>query len=126
MSDMEVDNSIECGTAEGEKIQCFAYIAGVCICLLLCCCFVLNVAGGGHGRQVELESRINPNDAPVASMVRLAGIGPARAAAIAAYRDSFGGEDGDGRAFRDCSDLQKVKGIGPKTAESMSEWLEFE
>jgi len=126
VSDIEVDNSIQRGTAEGEKIQCFAYVVGVCICLLLCCCLALNVAGGGHGRQVELESRINPNDASVASMVRLAGIGPARATAIAAYRDSFGEKDGQGGAFRDCSDLQKVYGIGPKTAESMSEWLRFE
>jgi len=87
VSDIEVDNSIQRGTAQGEKIQCFA---------------------------------------SVASMVRLAGIGPARATAIAAYRDSFGEKDGQGGAFRDCSDLQKVYGIGPKTAESMSEWLRFE
>jgi DNA uptake protein ComE-like DNA-binding protein len=30
------------------------------------------------------------------------------------------------RTFRNCDDLQKVKGIGPKTVQNISHWLKFE
>jgi DNA uptake protein ComE-like DNA-binding protein len=49
-----------------------------------------------------------------------------RAVAIVAYREQVG-ESEDGRqAFRCCDDLQKIRGIGPKTVENMQEYLEFE
>lgn len=123
LSDMVVDNSIRRTGGGGEKIQSLGFVISVCICVVLCCFFVLSVVGAGRAGRIELENRINPNDAPAASMVRLSGIGPARAAAVVAYRQSL---DGQGRAFRDCGDLQKVTGIGPKTAESMCGWLKFE
>ena len=59
-------------------------------------------------------------------MVRLRGIGFSRARAIVAYRKDFSGKGGNSPAFRNCDDLQKVKGIGPKTVQSISEWLKFE
>jgi len=98
----------------------------VCVCAGLCLIFVLDIIAPRQPCQIELESRMNPNDAPIASLVRLSGIGVSRAGAIVAYRESYGGKNGDGRAFRDCNDLQKVKGIGPKTAENNRQWLKFE
>ncbi|UCF44481.1 MAG: helix-hairpin-helix domain-containing protein [Planctomycetota bacterium] len=60
----------------------------------------------------------------MASLVRLPGIGAVRTAAIVAYRENFGSADNP--AFRDCNDLQKVHGIGPKTAQNICQWLRFE
>jgi DNA uptake protein ComE-like DNA-binding protein len=58
------------------------------------------------------------------SLRRLPGIGDGRARKIVAYRESFSRENG--KAFRNCDDLQKVKGIGPETAKDICEWLRFE
>ena len=58
--------------------------------------------------------------------MRLPGLGIGRAGAIVAYRDNFKKKNGKGLAFENCRDLLKVSGIGPKTMQSMSEWLEFE
>jgi len=57
-------------------------------------------------------------------LARLPGIGLVRAEAIIAYRENF--YDNEARPFRDCDDLQKVRGIGPKTAANICEWLKFE
>jgi DNA uptake protein ComE-like DNA-binding protein len=38
----------------------------------------------------------------------------------------LGAANTEDRIFRICEDLEKVKGIGPKTAEGICEWLKFE
>ena len=58
--------------------------------------------------------------------MRLPGIGISRAEAIVAYCQDFSKENGNNKAFRNCDDLQKVKGIGPKTTADICEWLKFE
>ena len=55
--------------------------------------------------------------------MRLPGIGVGLAGAIVDYRENFSGKK---PTFETIDDLQKVKGIGPKKAESMKEWLKFE
>jgi competence protein ComEA len=91
----------------------------------LCVCFtVLSLGRLGQSCEIKLESRVNPNYAPLASLARLPGIGLIRAEAIIAYRKNF--SDNEARPFKDCNDLQKVKGIGPKTAADICEWLKFE
>ncbi|MHC4881277.1 MAG: ComEA family DNA-binding protein [Planctomycetota bacterium] len=67
--------------------------------------------------------RINPNTASVASLVRLPGIGRARALDIVHYRDH---QQQDGPAFGLPQDMENIKGIGPKTAQNISPWLTFE
>jgi competence protein ComEA len=67
---------------------------------------------------------VNPNDATVASLIRLPGLGLAKAQAIVSYRESI--KNGQNEAFHNCQDIQKVKGIGPKTAEDLGEFLRFE
>jgi len=54
--------------------------------------------------------RIDPNTASEASMLRLGGIGPARAGAIIKYRKDHGPN-----AFRTAADLTRIHGIGPGT-----------
>ena len=73
-----------------------------------------------------LQNRINPNDASVESLMRLPGLGVGRAGAIVAYRENFIKKNGKRLAFEDCNDLLKISGIGPKTVQGISDWLEFE
>ncbi|MFB0553379.1 MAG: ComEA family DNA-binding protein [Phycisphaerae bacterium] len=112
--------------ARQKRIQSFAFVISVCVAVCVSLGFISEFVGRGQACEIELESRINPNYAPVESLVRLPGIGVGRAGAIVAYRENFGGKDGGNPVFRDCNDLQKVKGIGPKTVQNISEWLKFE
>lgn len=60
---------------------------------------------------------LDPNQADVASLEALPGIGPARAAAIAAERCR--------RPFASAADLARVSGIGPRTTARLAGWLEL-
>ena len=117
--------------ARQKPIQSFAFVISVCVAVCFSYGFVLNLVRSEpafSGCEIELESRINPNDAPIASLVRLPNIGMARAGAIVAYRQRFQfiGKDSKSPAFRNCDDLQKVSGIGPKIIQNINEWLKFE
>jgi competence ComEA-like helix-hairpin-helix protein len=108
-----------------NRIQSFAFIIAVIACVLFSVAFVLN-STSGRPNKIELDSQINPNNAPLGSLVRLPGIGIVRAAAIVSYRKSLTQQDCTASAFRNCDDLQKVKGIGPKTVQNICQWLKFE
>ena len=102
------------------QVAAFAVAAAVCVVVatgLLCSRL------GDEGHAAVIEGRINPNDAPVASLVRLPGVGMVRATAIVSYREGYAGE---GPAFDDCDDLAEVKGIGPVTVAGVYEYLKFE
>ncbi len=101
----------------------FAIAAGAAA--LLCAVLVAPRIGDSKAAGIELKSGVNPNDAPLGSLVRLPGVGPSRANAIISYRERFEAENGR-KAFESPGDLTKVKGIGPKTAEKMGPWLEFD
>ena len=106
-----------------KSIQAFAFIIAVSLCVLLSVCFAgIDFSASSRPCEIILDEQINPNNAPAASMVRLPGIGITRADAIVAYRDNSNAEP----VFQNCDDLQKVKGIGPKTAQKISQWLRFE
>lgn len=66
------------------------------------------------------QERINPNTAPVGSLMRLGGIGPVKAAAIAEYAAAHGCT-----AFRRAEDLQAVEGFGPGMVERLRPYLVF-
>jgi len=121
------DNFIQQSDTRQNKIQSFAFCLAMSIAVCFAICFVVaGLLGFGQSYEIALESRINPNNASVASLVRLPGIGIGRAGAIVAYRENLSEKMGSGPAFRNCDDLQKVKGIGPKTADNLCEWLKFE
>jgi competence ComEA-like helix-hairpin-helix protein len=110
-----------------NRIQSFAFVIAAGVCVLFSIALAASgLLGVGQSCQIVLDEQINPNDAPSASLIRLPGIGIGRAGAIVAYRDNFGKKNSNSRTFRNCEDLQKVKGIGPKTVENISEWLKFE
>ena len=73
---------------------------------------------------LELAGTINPNTAPLASLVRLPGIGLARAEAIILLRESDVSSEGV-YPFGSAADLQQVPGIGPKTAARVRDSLQF-
>jgi competence ComEA-like helix-hairpin-helix protein len=111
-----------------NRIQAFAFVLSVGAAVGLACGFIPSVRGSqpaSRPDKIHLEDRINPNEAPVGSLVRLPGLGIGRAGAIVAYRQEFR-RDSKRPAFQNCNDLQKVHGIGPKTVQNMKEWLRFE
>ena len=121
------DNVIQRAEIRQSRIQSFAFVISVCVCALFSIVFsVASLAAVREPSVIELDERINPNNAPIASMVRLPGIGISRAEAIVACREDLSKEDSNSRAFRSAYDLQKVRGIGPKTVQNISEWLKFE
>lgn len=125
-ADTEIDNFIR-QTQDGQnRTRSFAFVISVCICALFSVVFISDFRTFKPPSRINLEGRINPNYAPVASLIRLPGIGVSRAHAIVTYREEFGKKDGDSPAFRNSDDLQKVKGIGPKTVQNISKWLKFE
>ena len=110
-----------------SRIQSFAFVIVVSMAVCFSICFaILSFVGSQQLCEIQLDSQINPNDAPMASLVRLPGIGVGRAGAIVSYREKFSSQETNSPAFRNCYDLQKVKGIGPKTAQNISQWLKFE
>ena len=107
-----------------NSVRYYAFFVAIIFAVLL---FTLFFAGSfrpsGLNHQAALETGINPNTADSYSLVRLPGIGPARAADIIKYRNS---PDLVPPAFRSADDLQNIKGIGPKTAEKIAHYLCFD
>jgi len=106
--------------------QSLGFAVGVCLAVGVSFGLVLGASAGPQEGFDRLEARINPNTACVASLVRLPGVGLTRARAIVVFRERFGRETGDTVAFRSPNDLQRIRGIGPKTVEGMAGWLKFE
>jgi competence ComEA-like helix-hairpin-helix protein len=110
-----------------ERIQSFAFVISVCMCVGLSAVIMArSLAGLGRPCQIQLDEKINPNIAPSVSLLRLQGVGSSRAEAIVTYRENFVEKGRKGPAFQDVNDLQKVRGIGPRTAQNISQWLKFE
>ena len=89
-------------------------------------CLHRAVAGQGEATTACVCERINPNTAPVGSLIRLPGIGATRVRAIVAHRDAVREETGSEIAFRASDDLQQIKGIGPRTVADIVDWLAFD
>lgn len=111
-----------------ESEQCLSErISGLAV---LCLCGIIAVLCLGaacmsrHSRQLAaVRDTINPNTAPVESLVRLAGIGASRAQRIVDYRQAHRGAS---PAFGSAQDLLNISGFGPKTVETIAPSLDFE
>ena len=111
-----------------SRIQLFAFVIASCLAVVFGLCFAMSsVIADSRATtiNIELESRINPNNAPAAGLMLLPGVGPARAQAIITYREQFRQNSPGDLAFRNCNDLDNVKGIGPVTISNMCEHLKF-
>jgi hypothetical protein len=114
--------------SEGESrrlLQSVGLVVCSCLSAMAAVCFAATVLVGDDVRPVYAQERVNPNTAPVGSLIRLPGIGLTRARAIAAHRDAVR-QKTDDAAFHCPEDLQQIKGIGPKTAEGIASWLAFD
>jgi competence protein ComEA len=123
------DTVVECSGSSDERNRIQTQTKALVVALTACCIFAI-VFGSSYfinaarAESIILDNRINPNTDSAASLMRLPNIGPSRASAIVEYRRQF---DDDGIVvFKSASDLQKVKGIGPKTVEKIEPWLYFE
>jgi hypothetical protein len=106
--------------------QSLAFLVGISLAVLL----ALGWAGKAlrdqaQGRAVCPPEKINPNEAPVASLMRLPGIGLTRARAIVDYRRRPPEPATPRPAFMDGQDMQRIKGFGPATVEDILPWLQF-
>ena len=113
--------------SEGERrhsLQSVGLLVCSCLSMVAGACLVVRVPGDDAIPVACAPERVNPNTAPVGSLVRLPGIGLTRAHAIVAYRDSVRREAADPVAFRRHEDLQRIRGIGPKTVADIACWLE--
>lgn len=68
---------------------------------------------------------INPNDAPWWELTALPRIGETTARKVTALRKQTKRQDGPQTAFNSPSDLQRVRGIGPKTVRRIAPFLHF-
>jgi DNA uptake protein ComE-like DNA-binding protein len=96
------------------------------MCLLLALGFAAEALHGSAPHPAaRAGEKVNPNDAPVASLMRLPRIGLTRARTISACRDDFARQGGRGPAFTRAEDLQRVRGIGPGIVEDLRPCLQF-
>jgi competence protein ComEA len=74
---------------------------------------------------LELLDRIDPNTADEATLAALPNIGPAMARRIIEDRQQYRLAHPDHPPYRQISDLDRVKGIGPATLENLKPYLNF-
>lgn len=122
-------------TELGGPLRGLAWRTGQCAWLIAACAgawgllAVAAIDGGPEGpertapsaaRVAAAQQGIDPNIDPLASLIRLPGVGPARAEAILEYRRTYGPA-----AFRRAEDLRNIRGIGPATVEELRPHLKF-
>ena len=107
--------------------QSLAFLVGMATCLVLSLSFAAGVLQRPEtGTALSAGERVNPNEAPVASLRRLPQIGAARARAIVAHRQRVGVQTGGQPAFKTADDLRQIRGIGPAIVEDVRPWLQFD
>ncbi|MHC5060303.1 MAG: ComEA family DNA-binding protein [Planctomycetota bacterium] len=121
---IEADMATESDRTGKKQTQLSAFVVAAGIGFVFSIMLVIPYFVSGSGTcNLALDSRINPNTATAASLERLPGIGPKRARAVVAYRQTIGS---DGQAFESSPDMEKIKGIGAKTSQKIKPWLCFE
>jgi competence protein ComEA len=127
ISGVPVDRHVhggECDPAAGT-VQSVGFAAAMCLCAVAGLALLAKTNGISRPEvPIEIDSRVNPNDASTASLARLPGIGQARARAIVSYRSQFPRRQ-NRPAFLCPEDLQVIPGIGPATTEAIRPWLSF-
>jgi len=73
---------------------------------------------------LTLQNKINPNKASAASLMRLPGVGRAKADAIISYRNK--NSSSIAKPFKNVNDLDKITGFGPKTIKDINNFLIFD
>jgi DNA uptake protein ComE-like DNA-binding protein len=105
--------------------QTRAFVIGILGCLGFSAGLLFLGLGVTPVADVSIPQFINPNHALLGSLIRLPGIGPARAEAIIQYRQTQQKNRFGTHVFREASDLETIKGIGPKTVLGLDPWLDL-
>ena len=105
--------------------QTSAFVIAILGCLTLSVWFFCAEVSVLPTADVAIPQTINPNHAPLGSLIRLPGVGPARAQAIVDFRQRQQKKRPGLHAFREAWDLARIKGIGPKTVQGIDPWLEL-
>ena len=111
-----------------NRIQSFAFVLSACFALCLAFYFgrhFFNSNSAQYSEVFQLNDKINPNTASVECLIRLPDIGFSRAEAIIQYRNAYTEKNNNRQAFETYGDLQNISGIGPKTAQNISQLLKF-
>lgn len=109
----------------GLLLLCGAMLVCVFIGLLLNRSFVDDPIPNRAERYLELQDKIDPNDADVALLAALPALGERRAADIVAFREKQR-ETTPGRAvFRRPEDLMQIRGIGGAIVDQVRPYLRF-
>jgi competence ComEA-like helix-hairpin-helix protein len=107
--------------------QSFAFITAAVIAVSLCTIFLIFFSSQEtRSSQTVLKDKIDPNYATISSLARLPGIGLGRANAIIDYRRQFKKDKPDSLPFLKPNDLQRVRGVGPKTVENIKPFLRLQ
>ena len=107
------------------RIESFSFVIAANLAFVLCLFFSNSLfLKTPISANITIDSKINPNTASAASLVRLPSIGYSLANAIIDYRNSY--ENSKNKAFQNPHDLIKVYGIGPKKSEAITEFLRFD
>jgi len=105
--------------------QTSAFVIAILGCLTLSAWFLGTDVSVFPTADVAIPQTINPNHAPLGSLIRLPGVGPVRARAIIDFRRTQQKKGPELHAFQEASDLQRIRGIGPKTVQGLARWLEL-
>ncbi|UCD50876.1 MAG: helix-hairpin-helix domain-containing protein [Phycisphaerales bacterium] len=106
--------------------QSLGFLVGTGLSVAAAACLIPRALSRSDEIPGSLVARVNPNTAPVASLARLPGIGWTRARAIITHRERVAGGMPETVAFKSLGDLQRIRGIGPMTAEGLAPWLRFD
>ena len=103
----------------------FAFLVVITVCVVLSVYWVFTLSMHKSNRHLLIFNKINPDTAPIGSLIRLPGIGLTRARAIVAYRNKFHKNHAGKCAFKCSADLCMVGGLGFKTVKEFSGFLVF-
>lgn len=127
MAEREPDPASAGRDAALRAAQSVAFLVAVGVCLTLSLGFAVGALQRSHSTATApLQERVNPNEAPEASLMRLPQVGAARARAIVTHRERVGSQAGRPPAFKTADDLRQIKGIGPAIVEDLRPWLQFD
>ncbi len=128
MAEQEAPDPMEAGRGDALRAtQSLAFLVGMGLGLMLSLGFAVGTFQRTESSPViGWGERLNPNEAPAASLMRLPQIGAARARAIVAHRDHTGTQAGRVPVFKKADDLQQIRGIGPAIVEDLRPWLQFD
>lgn len=109
----------------GLGVFCMLLTGAVAIGLLRNRSFIDDPIPNQAERYLELQDRVDPNEADVALLAALPALGERRASDIVEFRERSRRSGPNGIPFRRIEDLMQVRGIGTAIVEQLRPFLRF-